>query len=397
MRPLGRRPATMVALAALLTGAVMLSARADTPAATIEELLTTDQPAAERFTAHFLAALPAAEIGRVIAGLRAEYGALQRVEQKPDGGLIVHFERATLPATISLDGEGRIAGLWFGAPVIGGAIADLAATIRALPGRTALLVLTDGEPVVADSADAPLAVGSAAKLAILAALDAAVSEGRLGWDTVVPLEAKWKSLPSGQLQDWPAGTPVTVATLANLMISVSDNTATDALIALVGRAAIEAVTPANAPFPTTREFFTLKTASKSGLRASWATADADGRRAILSEIADAPLPATISPDITHEVEWFMTARELCALLDRTATLPAVAINPGVADRGSWEAIAYKGGSETGVLNLSTRLAGTDGKIHCVVASWNNDAPLDDDRLFAPYRAILARLAASAKD
>jgi hypothetical protein len=36
--------------------------------------------------------------------------------------------------------------------------------------------------------------------------------------------------------------------------------------------------------------------------------------------------------------------------------------------------------------------GADSRVHCVVASWNNDAALDDNRLFEPYRGILNRLA-----
>lgn len=383
---------TMVACVGLLAGFAPVSARAETPAATLEHLLKTDQPAPDRFTSSFLAAVPAVEVGRLIAGLRAQYGDLQSIEANADGGFRIRLERAAMPASITLDGTGRIAGLWFGAPEIAGEIADHAATIRALPGKTALLVLSNGQDVVATDADTPFAVGSAAKLAILAALDEAISAGRLAWDTVVPLDAAWKSLPTGQLQDWPAGTPVTVATLANLMISISDNTATDAQIALVGRDAVEAITPANAPFLTTREFFTLKTEANAKLRETWQTADTEARRAILKQIAGAPLPTAISPNATHSVEWFLTARELCALLDRTAALPAVSINPGVADDSRWNRVAYKGGSEIGVLNLSTRLVGHDGRVHCVVASWNDDDALDDERLMTPYRAILQRLA-----
>ena len=389
-----RRLFTTAASIALLAGMVPDRAVADTPEATLEHLLKAEQPAAPRSTASFLAVVPALEVGRLIAGLRAQFGPLRSIEPKPDGGFLIRLERAAIPASITLDGEGRIAGLWFGAPEIAGEIADHAAAIRALPGKKALLILTDGEPVITDSADAPLAVGSAAKLAILAALEQAVADGRLAWNKVVPLDPKWKSLPTGQLQDWPNGSPVTIATLANLMISISDNTATDALIALVGREAVEALTPANAPFPTTREFFTLKTDANAGMREAWKTADADGRRAILKQIADAPLPTAPSAKATHEVEWFMTARELCALLDRTAALPAVSINPGVADASRWKRIAFKGGSELGVLNLSTRLVGADGRVHCVVASWNDDDALVDEQLMTPYRAILGRLATS---
>ncbi|MEZ4462635.1 MAG: serine hydrolase [bacterium] len=49
-----------------------------------------------------------------------------------------------------------------------------------------------------------------------------------------------KSLPSGVLQDKPAGEKVTVKEAASKMISISDNTATDHLLNLVGRANVEA-------------------------------------------------------------------------------------------------------------------------------------------------------------
>ena len=68
-----------------------------------------------------------------------------------------------------------------------------------------------------------------------------VEAGRRAWDEVVRLEEAWKSLPSGLLQGWPEGSPLTLHTLAALMISLSDNTATDALIALLGRERLEAL------------------------------------------------------------------------------------------------------------------------------------------------------------
>jgi hypothetical protein len=122
--------------------------------------------------------------------------------------------------------------------------------------------------------------------------------------------------------------------------------------------------------------------------------DAATRRAILDRIAGAPIPApaALSQGITHEVEWFMTAQELCSLLDATADLPSVGINPGLADRKDWQSVAYKGGSEIGVLNVSSRFTGKDGRVHCAVATWNGDGPLDQNKLFAPYRGLVAQLA-----
>ena len=211
---------------------------------------------------------------------------------------------------------------------------------------------------------------------------------------MVNLDPSWKSLPSSQLRDWPDGTPLTVATLAHLMISISDNTATDALIRIVGRQAVEAISPRNTPFLTTRELFTLKTQENAPLRAEWQKSDVAHRRAILGRIADAPLPppTSVSPVATQEVEWFVTAQELCGLLDVTADLPSVAISPGPVDRNGWQSVAYKGGSEVGVLNFSSRLTDKSGRVQCVVATWDSDGPLDENRLILPYQGLVHRLA-----
>ena len=233
---------TAAMLAAVLFATMPARAEAMTPQTALEALMSPGGLESEHFAAGFLAALPLPQLRTILAGIRQANGPLEGVD-RVGSSFRLRFADATIPTTIALDGEGRIIGLWFGPAEPLGSIESLAATIHALPGSTALLVVSDGKDVIAQDADRPLAIGSAAKLAVLVALRDAVAAGRLGWDQVVPLAPSWRSLPSGQLQDWPDGTPLTIATLANLMISVSDNTATDALIRLVGREAVEAVPP----------------------------------------------------------------------------------------------------------------------------------------------------------
>lgn len=385
-----------VALLSALAGPMSGPAQAEGPTATLERLIAEGSLPETRFAETFLAQVPAAEVARLIAGLKERFGAFEGVAAAGEG-YSLRFAGGNVPTRIVLDDGGRIAGLWFGAVEPAGDIAAQAAAIAALPGRTSLLVLSDGEAVVANNDEIPLAVGSAAKVAVLLAVMRAVAEGKLAWDQVVRLEPGWRSLPTGVLQDWPAGTPVTLATLANLMISVSDNTATDALIRLAGRESVEAVTPRNAPFPTTRELFILKARGQSELRDSWRQGDAGARRALLEEIADAPLPSVqqMSVGVTHDVEWFLTAREICDLLEATQDQSALGINPGPVEAAPWRAVAYKGGSETGVLNLSARLEGEDGRVHCVVATWNTEKALAEEKLLGPFRAIVRRLAEDA--
>jgi beta-lactamase class A len=261
-----------------------------------------------------------------------------------------------------------------------------------LPGKTAVYVATDGVEVAAHGADEPLAVGSTFKLAILAALRDAIGAGTLAPETVVTLKDEWKSAPTGVLQTWPAGTPLTIAALALEMISISDNTATDALIDIVGRDAIAAKTPRNTPLLKTAEIFKLNAPANAALLAAWQAGDAEARTALLADLAALPLPS--AGDITGSpavAEWFMTAREACVLMEQVADEPAMRVNPGVAERADWQAIAYKGGSNTGVLNFTTRVIGRDGRTHCMSATWNGAAPLDMAKLATPYRGILRAL------
>src|SRR5690606_21003007 len=141
-------------------------------------------------------------------------------------------------------------------------------------------------------------------------------------------------------------------------------------------APIEAISLRNTPFPNTAELFKLKAPANAALRDAFARGDAPARRRVLDKLAELPLPdASEIGAVTPEVEWFMTAREACALLNTVADLPAMAIAPGLASRNDWQGIAYKGGSDAGVLNSSTRLVGEDGRVHCVSATWNNAGAL----------------------
>lgn len=351
---------------------------------------------ADWFADVFLAQVSVEQIAAIADTFTGEYGPLVAVEGE-GGQLTTRFELATMPTEISLDENGRIDGLFFGPPVpIGTDLGGFVADIAALPGETSVLVQTNNTVVVQHEADLPLGVGSAFKLAVLAALIDEVAAGGLAWDDVVELDPAWRSLPTGILQDWPAGTPVTLATLANLMISASDNTATDALIAILGRERVEAESPRNMPFLTTGEMFRLKSVGNEALAEEWLTGDEAVRRALLDTLATLPLPAVedfpTSPTLL-EAEWFMSATEICSLLDRVGDNPAMSINSGVANSSDWARVAFKGGSEPGVLNLSTLVTAHDGATHCVVVTWNDpSAPLDETALVSLYAGILAVLA-----
>ncbi|WP_192784103.1 serine hydrolase [Nonomuraea angiospora] len=129
----------------------------------------------------------------------------------------------------------------------------------------------DGQCRIAHGLDADTQrpIGSAFKLYVLGALAQAVAEGRLSWNERLAIRDDHKSLPSGTLQNRPAGTMLALSEYADHMISISDNTATDHLIHRLGRDAVRRQLSlfghrepdANVPILTTKAFFQLKAAS----------------------------------------------------------------------------------------------------------------------------------------
>lgn len=82
-------------------------------------------------------------------------------------------------------------------------------------------------------------------------------------------------------------------------------------------------------------------------------------------------------------------------LEEVADLQVMSINPGVANPQDWQKVAFKGGSEPGVLNLTTWLQAKNGKKYCVVATWNNsNAQLEESKFMGLYGGVITQLAAS---
>lgn len=365
------------------------------PEAAIARLFVEAPLQREWFAPGFLNAIPFSQVEEIVSGLQTGLGDYQRVERSGSDFLIV-FDRGSVPTKIVVDGKGQIAALWFGPPRTQAiSVEEAIAQLKTFPGQTSLLALKDGEVQGELNSEAVLAVGSAFKLFVLQALKQQIDAGERAWSDTVKLQAKWKSLPSGTLQTWPDNSPLTLHSLAALMISQSDNTATDALIHLLGREAIEALTPRNRPLLTTRDFFALKNPDNRALLKEYRNGDETARRHLLDRLGSATLPTA---DLFEggpqaiDVEWFFSVRELCDAIASVGPLPLMEINPGVANPENWENIAFKGGSEPGVLNMTTWVESEDGQSYCVAATWNNsEESLDVTRFQTLYSAVIEGL------
>src|SRR5688572_6034351 len=329
--------------------------------------------------------------------------------------IAIRFERGIASGVFNLAGKPphRVAGILVNN--LGPAddtTESLLTDIKALPGEVSILIapLDGGVPLLSYNANRHLGIGSAFKLYILSTLARQVAAGERSWSDVVPIATTGQT--SGASRDWPDGAPVTLHTLATLMISVSDNTATDNLLSAAGRGAVQAEVAASGhsdpallvPFMSTREMIALKV---GGDFEAYRAADAAGRLAALEATADDKIDmfefmtAFTGPPIALDIEWLVSGEDMARLMRRIRDLDdptareIMAVNTAVPDNlsGGWQYIGYKGGSEPGVINLSWLLQNDAGEWHVVTLSWNNPAAEVDHQAF---RALAMRAIALAR-
>jgi beta-lactamase class A len=252
--------------------------------------------------------------------------------------------------------------------------------------------------------DSAAPFGSVLKLYVLHALGNAVASGKVSWDQPMTVTAQLKSLPSGVLQYEPDGTQISVLDAAAKMIAISDNTATDMLINLLGRSAVEAAlidagmaNPSlNRPFLTTRETFILTLEQWPALANRYRAANEARRRALLAHTVDRlPLPdlAAMRSLSTRgdlgSLGWFASASDICRAY---ASLTALTRRPGLApigqvlslnddilelDPAQWETTWRKGEVGAGVLALAYLANARTGQAYVVtVFVQNRSQPLD---------------------
>ena len=379
---------------------------------------------ADYFDAGFQKALPEAQFRAVTANLITQYGMPVAVDSATSanglsGSVRLRFEKgiATVLLDVAPGTEGKVVGLRVTDFTMAGDSFDkVAAELAALPGSTGFLVAEIDEGSVKTLAtantDHQFAVGSTFKLYILDELAAQVAAGKRKWSDVVPLSHA--SFSSAGTAGWPKDMPMTLQTLANWMISVSDNGATDTLIHLLGREAIEARMKAaghsdpsrNIPFLTPVEAFALKGNNFERERTAFIGASDADQRQLLDTTATKMVLANVDgvsfvggPRFIDSLEWFASPADVARLMidlrarQSAEAMAAMAINNGVgpAAAADWTWLGYKGGSELGVLSMS--LLGqrkTDGKWFVITASWNNpDAAVPTETMVALVKRLLA--------
>ncbi len=374
------------------------------------------------FATSFLEAVPPVRFRELVTHLTAQYGEPKAISQiRPasltDGTVEITYDQAIVAMRMVLDDTAPfpVIGLQVtGGQTVGDSLEKVRSEIAELPGIAGFQIaeLSGASPriLLDHNPNVQMAIGSTFKLYVLAELSRQVRDGTRSWSDVVPLDRK--SLPSGILQNWPDGSALTLQTLATLMISVSDNSATDILIGQLGRENIgnllrqsgHAQPDRMLPLLTTLEAFALKMPENDDVREKWVTASEAGQAALLDrerhrlgldDVSAANLATT--PRHIETVEWFASPADMTRLLQllHRANDPVVpnilAINslipPGDALR--WDRIGGKGGSEPGVVAFAFLTQAKSGKTYAISGSWNNaQRPVDNAKFLTLMNRLL---------
>lgn len=277
-------------------------------------------------------------------------------------------------------------------------VADAHAALATLPGHTgfAFTELTEDGPVLLAGVrqDEKFAVGSTFKLFILGTLADDVNNDRRQLDSIMRLERKLDGPPASEMAQWPAGSPVTLYTLALKMIWISDNTATDHLHYLLGRERIEQMMQTmgsmhpqwNRPLLSTREMTQLRD-KKTGMPGrEYQTLDDAAKRKFLA----VRLHATGNYDAldfdtsAYDVsEWYATPLDMAGafawLKSHTEVdQPAHRLRDVLTvdakltyDSRIWPYVGFKGGSEDQILAGNWLLKNANGHWYTFHLYWNN--------------------------
>ena len=388
--------------------------------------LTRDEVEAH-FDPAFLAKVSPDQVVVISSQLAPDFSGARVATARGDASALdVRIASATAKydGKLAVGASGLITGLLF-KRVVAESFDEIAALLPKLAPKVSLLVAeldgTTCKPIHAIHATDELAIGSAFKLYVLLALGDQIMRGKLSWEQPISIRDDWKSLPSGITQHDAAGTKLTIRTLAERMISISDNTATDHLLYTVGRKNAEAALHAanhaqpllDVPFLGTRELFLFKLSLGADEIAKYLALKASPRRAYL----DGPL-AKQTPTLEHaadwktarhieDLEWFASPLDLCAamatLQDRSTKVPALldvlAINPGLhLAPPIWTYVGFKGGSEPGVLAGTWLLQRDDAKrfVVSLVANDPTGPEPDEKQAFGLAAAAIDLLASESR-
>lgn len=375
------------------------------------------------FHKSFRDAVPYATIVDVFKMIKTDFGSCEGILTKSEDGIsgsffTKHKNKVDVRFIMSLKDK-KIAGLLYKGkvvdPIVFNSKDEIYEAVSKNPHRVRLLFRKlGGGAYLEHNQKGGGALGSIFKLYILAALVEKINRGELSWDQKFPIKEEFKSLPSGTMQNLKVGTMVTLEEFSSKMISISDNTATDHLLSIVGQNYVEKHMRTNrlnnywkktSPFLSTLNMFKTRGFFSKAQAREYESSSREkrvkmlkgipykGRENLMSKLGD-----WTKPRYNEQIEWFASANNICDLLDwsdkqkNSKFRKVIGLNTPFIDLKKskrWSYAGYKGGSEPGVLEMSYLLEDKKGERWCLYIGQNSEThSFDESKFFAFVEGII---------
>lgn len=372
------------------------------------------------FSSDFVKAVSQEEMNQVLASIKSEFGDCQKFTVATDDGVDAEVfttqpkgEKLKFVLNLTREKEVikiaglRYLGVHFEVPNYKSKI-TLEDDYKNLGGFSSVYLRTlKGEELYNYNASKIHALGSVFKLFVLATLQERINQKRASWEQEIVIKEHLKSLPSGRMQKFKAGTRVKLSEVALKMISISDNTATDHLIDYLGRESIEQflarngfmkLKARNTPFLKTMELFRVRAffsdedvkryqgAKRRTKISMLRSLESKNPSMVMKELASWKEPRHV-----EAIEWFGTPRDICQLYawfeknSDQQTRKILSANTPLLEPSELglSYAGYKGGSEPGVVQMAYWLTSKKGENYCLyIGSTNSNKVVNEGMFFA---------------
>lgn len=332
----------------------------------------------------------------------------------------LHTEKTSFKFIITLDSKNLISGLMYkgrtSSKVSIKNSSDLNKELKKVSGIKSIYFkeLSKKTPAINIKSNTKMAIGSEFKLYVLNDLVHQINDKKTSWTNELAIQEEYKSLPSGKLQDEANGKKFSIKQMAELMISISDNTATDHLMAFLGQESIikslnglNSFINLNSPFLSTMDLFRIKTLGDHEVE-NYLKLNANAKSLFLKDLGKKLdrnqtlklLEKWEKPKDILKTEWFGTTQDVCKVMESlqkksvqdSTIIDILSKNVpfiDVTDSPYFKYLGYKGGSEPGVLTMTFLIQSKNDSWGCLSVAYNDEkSNYNEEQLADLTHAIL---------
>ncbi|MFT6070005.1 MAG: hypothetical protein ACJAT2_002482 [Bacteriovoracaceae bacterium] len=345
---------------------------------------------AKHINPYFLSKLSEKKLIGILDSFKKEEGPCVSIEKIDKSNYLYNTGKSQRAMQLYLDEKSRIRGLWFGNTTnYSDQISEVILQLKNLPGEKSIVFIKNNKhQLLGLNEKKRLSVAGSSDLLLIKLLKEKISKTKSKWSHKLNLKNKLKSIPGGQLYSWPEGSPVTLQTLATMLMGYSDETAFDHIHSFLSRSKIEKETKVNRPFLSTTEYYKIKLEGEE----KYLKLSLKEKYKHLEKMRTKKLKPHKKNPKHSKIGWFFSTTELCQLMNELKGLPITEVNKGFSQFDRYSYSSFKMGRAPGVLQYTQFFTSKISKdSFCLSVTWNNpNGEVTPSKIDALFGRVLSK-------